>query len=1540
MSADEGAPESQGTWDVSLPLHPDEAEALRQFRAAVTNDAGLLSTWDDAVDPCQWEAIDCDCFALYPPPPEPYPCPAPEDAHGDGFNHVYRIDFGPRKPSNKRLTGVLTPYLGNLTEARQYYLHVNKFSGGIPPELGRLRKMQRLLLRDNLLTGTLPPEIAAIDGMKDLYFDVNSLEGAIPDAWCDLVERPSSILNVIQPSNNPYLCGEVPRCLWGKWLNEAHVVGTYLIYSDEDSGRVSGYCDGTPPTCDPPACGVSAPAVVGSLDTFKFTFSAFTDAQSGMRSYEWGLGNSPGMADARALEPVAINASEPVEDFEQRFEASGLALRNGQRYYVTVVGTNKGGPPLSSNVSSATVLVDSTPPAARGIVLTAGEECDPLNPLSAITTVAPSSGSSTHGADGALRACWQPFVEEESWIESYEVKLVKVGGAQVGETVSVSANETSVLFENLALVDGVEMHANVSAHNAAMGTGYKLSTVGVRVVTPASGDDGITIWVTAVVAGVLLILAIAYISLQRLRLRRQYESLMAWRDRQLAQAAAMRQVLRGVAGVLPVLGDRKEADAHAAGPRQHALQVSQVSDDGYSALTSARYVPRQGDPVAFVVTDLEGSTAMSVEDAAAYRMVQDTHDRIVRAALDELGGTEMATQGDSFEIAFPSAAVAVRFCVDVQEKLLLARWPDRVLQLPSCEQVRSPDGALMFSGPRVRMGVHLAEADEYEAKLHDMSRHLVFKGPGFELARAVGDMAHGGQVLLTHATAKALAGAMHVAGNPTIECVGAFEGRVLQTGADKPPDTSSEADTAPGATWLYTAHPYWGSPIPWRTFAPRFPNVRRVSTEPPTLNLLVLHANYRSAATLDADARDKEGTDDTGDAMNGDGAMRSNPVRAVCALRLCADSPLGESPDHVPEGLAVLADEILCSVAQQFGGYVSDDGGLALRGVVLVGFACPAAAVACASALQLALTFAAWPYFLGVTSFGEARSALSQPGPRFALAVHAAPDMSLKILERKPGKGSHGGRGYPSSLTEVSDEGAGLSDVGTHEVRISVGNGGRDGDSTAGDSTGLPQPAGYARTASGRVLGGAAFGSATSGGDSFTVPSFADSAQASGAATRRIISGSGVRAAIALARCAWGGQTVVSEAAWKQAQRYGLAPRTMVVSLGDHLLESSAPAVVHSLAGPGVRGASLSVHIDEDGRLVMNNHPREDSELPRAVALIEVSPAAAAGRKFPPPRLTTMVSPSYYQSPVPETGVTIVFCRAQLAGASISHSTQNTKSAAAGSTEGLAAMHHWEAVCREALAHFGGYECKMPEMGKFTVAFQSMHAALAFGASLSEHLLATRDDPNGMGALVSVQIGMAHGADVFRKPLATGRADYFGATANLAARTMGQAQPGQAVAEMTFTDESVLPVTLKWDAAGECTCAAIAASDGSVALPALRLRNIGACVLKGVTGDKMLVQVQLAEAPAADFGRPKGWVAAKVRHVVPTYSSTLSKGSAGGNSFGEAAGSEVEISRNPLELFGAGVGSGSHKDMSKLISGVKSRALRKYDSMHSDTSRP
>jgi class 3 adenylate cyclase len=52
---------------------------------------------------------------------------------------------------------------------------------------------------------------------------------------------------------------------------------------------------------------------------------------------------------------------------------------------------------------------------------------------------------------------------------------------------------------------------------------------------------------------------------------------------------------------------------------------------------------------------------------------------------------------------------------------------------------------------------------------------------------------------------------------------------------------------------------------------------------------------------------------------------------------------------------------------------------------------------------------------------------------------------------------------------------------------------------------------------------------------------------------------------------------------------------------------------------------------------------------------------------------------------------------------------------------------------------------------------------------------------NKAASAVGVAMGVAYGTDVFRKPLAaTGRADYFGALPNLAARVMGQGHGGQA----------------------------------------------------------------------------------------------------------------------------------------------------------------
>jgi len=46
---------------------------------------------------------------------------------------------------------------------------------------------------------------------------------------------------------------------------------------------------------------------------------------------------------------------------------SSLALVEGTAYYVTVVATNRAGPRLAANASSAGIVVDTSPPLAAAV---------------------------------------------------------------------------------------------------------------------------------------------------------------------------------------------------------------------------------------------------------------------------------------------------------------------------------------------------------------------------------------------------------------------------------------------------------------------------------------------------------------------------------------------------------------------------------------------------------------------------------------------------------------------------------------------------------------------------------------------------------------------------------------------------------------------------------------------------------------------------------------------------------------------------------------------------------------------------------------------------------------------------------------------------------------------------------------------------------------------------------------------------------------------------------------------------------------------
>jgi predicted ATPase/class 3 adenylate cyclase len=138
---------------------------------------------------------------------------------------------------------------------------------------------------------------------------------------------------------------------------------------------------------------------------------------------------------------------------------------------------------------------------------------------------------------------------------------------------------------------------------------------------------------------------------------------------------------------------------------------------------------RPGGTVTFLFSDIEGSTRLLQElGVDRYRRALDDHRRLVRDAIGAAGGTEIDTQGDSFFVAFPGADDAVRAAVDIQRGLEAQSWPH---------------GRRL----RIRMGLHSTRAILDEGS---------YVGMGVHRAARICSAGHGGQVLVSSATAELL----------------------------------------------------------------------------------------------------------------------------------------------------------------------------------------------------------------------------------------------------------------------------------------------------------------------------------------------------------------------------------------------------------------------------------------------------------------------------------------------------------------------------------------------------------------------------------------------------------------------------------------------------------------------------------------------------------------------------------------------------------------------------------------------------------------
>lgn len=100
----------------------------------------------------------------------------------------------------------------------------------------------------------------------------------------------------------------------------------------------------------------------------------------------------------------------------------------------------------------------------------------------------------------------------------------------------------------------------------------------------------------------------------------------------------------------------------------------------------------------------------------------------MRETLTRFGGDEVDTQGDAFFYVFPRARSAVQAAAEAQRALGAHDWPEGVTV-------------------RVRMGIHTGEPSTWKEGYHGLGVHRA--------ARIMG-AAHGGQVLLSQATASVL----------------------------------------------------------------------------------------------------------------------------------------------------------------------------------------------------------------------------------------------------------------------------------------------------------------------------------------------------------------------------------------------------------------------------------------------------------------------------------------------------------------------------------------------------------------------------------------------------------------------------------------------------------------------------------------------------------------------------------------------------------------------------------------------------------------
>ncbi|WOG85533.1 hypothetical protein DCAR_0104724 [Daucus carota subsp. sativus] len=131
-----------------------DQQALLSFKYSITEDpSGVLDSWNNSIHFCRWTGVKCS-------------------------SRRQRVTILNLPSLN--LAGTLSPYIGNLTFLRIFYLYENRLHGLLPSEIGRLSRLQDLSLGNNSFQGEFPANLHRCRDIIYIDLEANDLQGKVP----------------------------------------------------------------------------------------------------------------------------------------------------------------------------------------------------------------------------------------------------------------------------------------------------------------------------------------------------------------------------------------------------------------------------------------------------------------------------------------------------------------------------------------------------------------------------------------------------------------------------------------------------------------------------------------------------------------------------------------------------------------------------------------------------------------------------------------------------------------------------------------------------------------------------------------------------------------------------------------------------------------------------------------------------------------------------------------------------------------------------------------------------------------------------------------------------------------------------------------------------------------------------------------------------------------------------------------------------------------------------------------------------------------